>query len=152
MHSFRTHAGIEFIAMRLNCFQIHFIRKQLTTGQGRHARIDNHKGFEVQHALNFAQRHVQHQTDTRWQGFEEPDMRCRAGQVNVTHALAPHLGLRHFNAAFFADNTAVFQSLVLAAQTFVILDGSEYLGAEQTITLRFKGAVVDGLRLFYFAI
>jgi hypothetical protein len=72
------------------------------------------------------------------------------GQIDVTHALAAHLGLRNFNTALFADDAAMFQALVLAAQALVVLDRTEDLGAEQTVTLGLECAVVDGFGLFDF--
>ena len=79
-------------------------------------------------------------------------MRDGRSQFNMGHPLAPDLGQGHFNTAFFADHTAVLQSLVLTAKAFVVLDRSKYLGAEQPVTLRLEGAVVNRLRLFYFTI
>jgi len=119
--------------------------------QRRHAGVDDDVGFEVQHALDVAQRHVEHQAQTRWQRLQEPDVRARRRQVDVAHAVAPHLGLRHFDAALLADHTAVLQALVLAAQALVVLDRAEDLGAEQTIAFRLEGAVVDGLGLLHLA-
>ena len=52
-----------------------------------------------------------------------------------------------FDAALLADHAAVLEALVLAAQALVVLDRSEDLGAEQAVTLRLEGAVVDGFRL-----
>jgi hypothetical protein len=69
----------------------------------------------------------------------------------VAHALATHLGLRDFNAALFADDTAVLEALVLAAQALVVLDGAKNLGTKKTIALGLEGAVVDGFRFFDFA-
>jgi hypothetical protein len=74
-------------------------------------------------------------------------VRTGRGKIDVAHALASHLGLRNFNTALFADDAAMFQALVLAAQTFVVLDRTEDLGAEQTITLGLECAVVDGFGL-----
>src|SRR5476651_312693 len=71
----------------------------------------------------------------------------RRGQFDVAHALAAHLGEGHFDAALFAGDAAELHALVLAAQALVILDRSEDAGAEQAVTLRLEGAVVDGLRL-----
>ena len=68
----------------------------------------------------------------------------------MAHAVTTHFSLRDFNAAFFANDTAVLQTLVLAAQTFVVFDRAKNLGAEQTITLRLEGAVVDGFGFFDF--
>ena len=75
----------------------------------------------------------------------------RTGQIDVPHALAAHLGHRDFNAAFLADHTAVLEALVLAAQAFIVLDGTKNLGAEQAVTLGLEGAVVDRFRLLDFA-
>ena len=74
-------------------------------------------------------------------------MRHRTGEFDMPHALATHLGQGDLDATLLADDAAVFQSLVLAAQTLVIADRSEDLGAEQTVALRLEGAVVDGFRL-----
>ncbi len=119
--------------------------------QRRHARVHDHVGFEVQHALDVAQRHVEHEAQARRQRLQEPDVRARRRQVDVTHAVTANLGLRHFDAALLADHATVLQALVLAAQALVVLDGTEDLGAEQTITLRLERPVVDGFRLLDFA-
>ncbi len=79
-------------------------------------------------------------------------MRGRRCQFDVTHALTAHLRQRDFNAALFADDAAMLQAFVLAAQTFVILDRAKDLGAEQTVALRLEGAVVDGFRFLDFAV
>ncbi len=78
-------------------------------------------------------------------------MRDRRGQVDVAHALTAHLGQGHFGAALFADHAAVLHALVLAAQALVVLDRPEDGGAEQAVTLRLEGTVVDGFRLLHFA-
>ncbi len=78
-------------------------------------------------------------------------MGARCGQVNVTHALATHFGLCDFNAALLADHAAVLETLVLAAQAFVVFDRAKNLGTKQTIALRLEGTVVDGFWLFHFA-
>ncbi len=117
----------------------------------RHARVDDDVGLEVQHALDVAQRHVEHQAQARGQALEEPDVRAWRGQVDVPHALAAHLGLGHFDAALLADHAAVLEALVLAAQALVVLDRPEDLGAEQAVTLGLEGAVVDRLGLLHLA-
>jgi hypothetical protein len=118
--------------------------------QRRHARIDHHVGFEVQHAFDVAQGHVEHEAQAAREALQEPDVRARSSQVDVAHALAAHLGLRDFNAALLADHAAVLQALVLAAQALVILDRAKDLGAEQAIALWFESAVVDRLGLLHF--
>ena len=149
---FGAHAGIELIAVLFDRLEIHFVREQLAALQRGHAGIDHHEGFEVQHALDLAQGHVQHETDAGGQGLQEPDVRSGAGQLDMSHALAAHLGLRHFHAALLADHAAMLQALVLAAQTLVVLHGPEDLGAEQAVAFRLEGPVVDGFRLLHFAV
>jgi hypothetical protein len=70
-----------------------------------------------------------------------------ARQLDVAHALAAHLGQRHFDAALLADDALVLHALVLAAQALVVLDRPEDAGAEQAVALGLEGAVVDRLRL-----
>ena len=65
----------------------------------------------------------------------------------MTHALAADLLLRHLDTAAVADDAAVADPLVLAAIALVILGRTENLLAEEAVTLRFVGAVVDGFRL-----
>ena len=69
------------------------------------------------------------------------------GQINVPHTLTTHLGQRNFNTTLLADIPLILHALVLAAQAFVILYRAKDLGTEQTIALRLKRTVVDGLRL-----
>src|SRR5213075_331482 len=84
--------------------------------------------------------------------LQEPDMRDGRGQLDVAHAVAPHLGERDFDAALLADDAAILHALVLAAQALVILDRAEDAGAEQAVALRLEGAVVDRLRLLDLAV
>src|SRR5438552_7144033 len=79
-------------------------------------------------------------------------MRHRRGQLDMAHAIAPHLGQGDLDAAFLADDAAILHPLVLAAQALVILDRTEDAGAKQPVPLRLKGAVVDRLGLFDLAV
>src|SRR6478752_5673364 len=65
----------------------------------------------------------------------------------MAHALAANLGDGHFHAALFADHALVLHALVLAAEALVVLHRAEDAGAEQPVTLRLEGAVVDRLGL-----
>ena len=147
-----AHAGVEVVAVLTHGLQVGVVGHELAALERRHARVHHHEGFEVQHALDLAQRHVQHQADARGQRLEEPDVRDRRGQLDVAHALAAHLGHGDFDAALLADHAAVLQALVLAAQALVVLDRSEDLRAEQPVPLRLEGAVVDGLGLLHLAV
>src|SRR5579862_9152691 len=76
----------------------------------------------------------------------------RAGELDVAHALATHLGLSDLDTALFAHHAAVLEALVLAAQALVVLHWAEDLGAEQSIALRLEGAIVDRLGLAYLTV
>ena len=143
-----THLGVKFVAIGLQRIQILLVGQQLTTLKlGHHARIKNQIGLEVQNPLDVAQGHVEHQTNARRQRLQEPDVGHGAGQVDVTHTLAAHLGQGDLGAALFALHTAVLHALVLAAQALVVLDRSEDRGTEQTLALWLEGTVIDRLRL-----
>ena len=73
----------------------------------------------------------------------------RARKLDVCHALTAYLGLRDLDTALLADDAAMLQALVLTTQAFVVLDGTEDLGAEQAVTLGFERAVVDRLGFLY---
>src|SRR5512145_1347010 len=76
----------------------------------------------------------------------------RGSQRNVPHPFTAYFGLNDFDAALFADNAAMLHTLIASAKTFVILNRPEYLGAEQTVSLRLEGPVIDRLRLFDFTV
>src|SRR4029079_12339867 len=85
--------------------------------------------------------------DPAGQALEEPDVAHRAGQLAVSHSLAPHLGLGDLGAALVADHAAVLHALVLATEALPVRDGPEDLRAEEPIPLRLEGPIVDGLGL-----
>jgi len=152
VHGLGTHAGVELVAVLLDRLEEHLVGQQLAALHRRHARVDDHEGLEVQHALDLAQRHVEHQADARRQRLQEPDVRDRRGELDVAHALAAHLRLGDLDAALLADDAAVLQALVLAAKALVVLHGPEDLGAEQAVAFRLERAVVDRLRLLHLAV
>ena len=150
--SLGTHAGVKVVTELFQRFKVLLVVQQLTLFKGGHARLDNHVALEIEYALDITQGHVQQQADTGRQGLQEPDVSHRRSQFNVTHALTTDLGQRDFNATLFTDHTAVLEALVLAAQALVVLHRAKDLGAEQAVTLRLEGTVVDGFRLFNFAV
>src|SRR5205085_6393603 len=74
------------------------------------------------------------------------------GELDVAHALATHLGQRDLDAALLADDAAVLEALVLAAQAFVVLDRPEDLRAEESVALGLERPVVDRFGLLDLAI
>ena len=114
--------GVELVAVLLERFVVLLVGQQLADmlRSVSPGSIDD-EVLEVEHALEVAQRHVEHQADAGRQRLQEPDVRHRAGQLDVAHALAAHLGERDFDAALFADDALVLHALILAAQALVVL-------------------------------
>ena len=110
-------------------------------------RIDDHEGFEIQHAFELTQGDVEQIADTRRQAFEEPNVRTGTGEFDVAQALAANAGQGDFDAALIADHSAMLHALVLAAQALPVGDGPENTGAEQPVAFRLEGPVVNGFGL-----
>src|SRR5215469_10130565 len=70
----------------------------------------------------------------------------------MAEALAPHFAERNFDTALVADDSAMLHAFVFPAQALPVRDGTEYLRAEQAVTFRLEGAVIDGFRLGDFAV
>ena len=122
--------------------------QKLTGGEVRETWIDDNILLEIQHPLQIAERHVEHEADPGRQRLQEPDMRDRRGELDMAHPFATHLLKRDLDAAFLAGDPAILHALVLAAQALVVLDRAEDAGAEKPVPLRLERAVVDRLRLF----
>ena len=143
-----AHHGDELAGEFLVELPLALVGDHFTAAQaGIVARLHDHVGFEIEHALQFAQRDVQQVPDAARQSLEEPHVRARAGQFDVAQTFAADARQRNFHAALVADDAAVLHALILAAQALPILGGAEDAGAEQPVALRLEGPVVDGLRL-----
>ncbi len=147
-----AHLGLEALAVLLARLAILALGEQLLGLERSLARIGNDVALEVQHLLEFLERHVEQGADPRRQRAQEPDMRDRRGQIDMAHPLAPDFGLNHFDAAFLADHAAMAHALVLAAVALVVLGRAENLGAKEPVALRLEGPVVDGLGLLDLAV
>ena len=75
----------------------------------------------------------------------------RGCQVNMAQPVTPHLGRNDLYTALFTDYAPVLHPLVLTAVAFKILHRTKYLRAEEAVSLRLEGPVVNGLRFFHFA-
>ena len=126
--------------------------QQLAILQRGLARVDDDIALEVENLLQLLERHVEQGADARGQRAQEPDVRDRRGEVDMTHPLAAHLGLDDLDAALLAYDAAMAHPLVLAAVALVVLGRTENFRAEQSVALRLEGPVVDGLGLFDFAV
>ena len=73
-------------------------------------------------------------------------------QFDVSGALAAHVLLCHLDTASVANNAFVAYALVFSAPALIVACRTEDALAEESVALRFVGAVVDGLRLCHLAI
>src|SRR5579864_5966149 len=135
-----------------SCAQIFLFRKELAVLQRCQAGLEHHVIFKIEDPLEILQRHVEQQADAGRQRLQEPDVRHGSSEFDMAHTLAPHARQRHLDRALLADDALVLHPLVLAAQALVILDRPEDARAEQTVTFRLEGAVIDGLRLLDLAV
>ena len=108
---------------------------------------DDHGRGEVEDLLELLGSDVEQVADAARDALEEPDVRDRSGQVDVTHALATHLLARDLDAAALADDALVADALVLAAVALPVLGRTEDALAEEAVLLGLERAVVDGLGL-----
>ena len=153
LQSLGTDAGAERIfAILVNGFLILFFSQQLINAQRCQTRFNNDVALEIQNAFQCLHRDIGQNRNPARQRFQEPNMSDRRGQLNMSHSFAANLGKRDFDAALFADDAAIFHSLVLSAQTLIVLDRTENAGAEQTVSLRLERTIVDGFRLFDFTV
>jgi hypothetical protein len=88
----------------------------------------------------------------RTRAAEIPDVHDRCRELDVAHAVAPHLGSRDLDAAALADDALEAHALVLAAVALPVLGGTEDLLAEQAVLLGLERAVVDRLGLLHLAV
>ena len=102
-----SHFGGKLIAKLLAGLLIFLLGHQLVALEGCHAWVNDHEGFKIKHPFNFAQRHVQQQCDSGGQRLQKPNVGDRAGQFDVPHAFAAHLGQSDFHPALFTDDSAV---------------------------------------------
>ena len=68
----------------------------------------------------------------------------RHNQFDVTHAFAADFLFSHFHATTVAHDTLITNAFVLAAITFVVLDGTKNALAKQTVAFGLVRTVVDG--------
>ena len=113
------------------------------------ARVGHNIRLEIQDAFQIFERHIQQGPNPARQAFEEPDMGDRTGQRDMPHPLPADLGLNDLNAALLTHDPTVAHAFVFAAVTLIVLGRTEYLGAEQAVTLRLERAIIDGLGLLH---
>src|SRR5690606_27234201 len=112
----------------------------------------HHVGREVDDLVEVLRRDVQQQAQPARHTLEVPDVRDRRGELDVAHALTPHLAAGHLDATALTDDALVADSLVLAAVALPVPGRAEDLLAEESVPLGLERAVVDGLGLLDLAV
>ena len=148
-----AHAGREgFLAELLDRLHVALFGQQLAALQAGLLRVGDDIRLAVEDLLQVLERDVEQVADAGRQRLEEPDVRDRRRQVDVSQALTAHLGLDDLDAALLAHDSPVLHALVLAAVALVVFDWAKDLGAEQAVALGLERPVVDRLRLFHLAV
>ncbi len=148
---FRAHAGDEIFAVLFLRFAIFHFVEQLRLLQRSLTRIDDDVVLVINDAFELTGAHVEHEAKAGRHALIEPDVRDRHGQLDVAHALATDAGQGHFHTATIADDTLVFDPLVLPAGAFPIARRTENPLAEKAALLRFESTIIDRLGVFNFA-
>ena len=145
-------AGLEVVLVLLLHLAVLALGEDLALLQRGEAGVDDDIVGKVQDLLQHARGQVEHQAHAAGDALEVPDMAHGGGQLDMAHALAAHLALRDLDAAAVADLALEADLLILAAVALPVLGGSEDALAEQAVALGLEGSVIDGLRLFDFAV
>src|SRR5690606_2245429 len=103
--------------------------------------------FVIDDHVQFLGWKTQKITDFVRQRTEIPDMSHRNYQADVAVTLSTYFFLGNFYTTTVANDSFVSDSLVFTASTFVILHRTEDFLAEQAVTFRFVGSVVNGFGL-----
>src|SRR5690606_13030386 len=119
---------------------------------GVHVDGGDHVGREVDDLLEVLRRQVEQVSQPARDTLEVPDVRHGSSELDVAHPLAAHAGAGHLDATALTDDALEADALVFAAVALPVPGRTEDLLAEEPVLLRLQGAVVDGLRLFDFAV
>ena len=112
----------------------------------------DHVRGEVDDLLEVLRGDVEQVAEPAGDALEVPDVGHGRGELDVSHALAAHVGPGHLDAAALADDALEADPLVLAAVALPVAGRAEDLLAEEAVALGLERAVVDGLRLLDLAV
>jgi hypothetical protein len=76
----------------------------------------------------------------------------RTRQLDVPHTLSAYFGSGYLNAALIADDSLIAYLLVLTTVALEVFGRTKNSLAEQPVSFRLQGAIVDCLWLGYLAI
>jgi hypothetical protein len=102
--------------------------------------------------LEFLHGDIQHESDTRWDALEIPDMCDRSGELDMTSSLTANLRGSHLDTTSLTYYTLVADTLVLAAGTLIVIAWAKNLLTEESASFWSLSSVVDRLGDEYFTI
>ena len=143
-----AHLGLERARTILfDVFGIELFAQDFAFFERRRTRIRHDKAHAIEDFFEFLLRDIEDVTNARRQTLEKPNMDDGRRQFDMSKALATHFCLNDFDTALLALRAAVFHPFVFTAVAFVVFDGPENLGTEETFAFRFKRSIVDRLGL-----
>ena len=146
-----THASLESSSELFTSSAIFTLSKKLPLLEVSFSSINYNVSLEVQNLLKVTERKIKDVSDTAWKRLQEPYVRYWARKLDVPHTLTAYLRLNNLYTALLAHNATVTKSLVLTADTLVILNRSKNLSAEEAIALGLERSIVNRLWLRYLA-
>ena len=147
-----THACLEVVAVLLSCASVFSIVEKLLGLKGSHTCINYYISGEIKNTLKKTGCDIKHQTNSRGESLEIPDVRNGCCKFNVTHSLTAHLLGGYLNSALLADLALEADSLILSAMAFPVFSRAKDPFAEKTVGFRFKSTVIDCFSLSNLAV
>ena len=110
-------------------------------------RLDDDVLLIIDDGIEVLCRHTKEITNLVRKRTEVPDMSHRHNELDVSLTLTTYFLLCHLHTTTVADNPFIADALVFTAGALIVFCRTEDALAEQAVTLRLVGAVVDCLRL-----
>jgi hypothetical protein len=125
--------------------------EELAALHWRGAWIDDHVVFIIDHALQRAGGHVEHEADAAWHALVEPNVGHRHGELDVAHTLTTHAGEVTSTPQRSQTTPLCLMRLYFPQAHSQSRVGPKDTLAEQAAFFGLERAVVDGFRIFHFA-
>ena len=104
----------------------------------------------IDDGVEFLSRDTKQCSHLRRQRTEIPDMCYGNDEFDMTHTLSTHFLLCYFDTATLADDTFITDTFVLTTMALIVLSRTKDALAEETVTLRFVGTIVNRFRFEHF--
>ena len=144
--SLRPHACSEGATVAVLGCIVFFLGEELHFLELGFAWVYDNVFFVIKDRAQRGNGQVKEQTHATRHGPVEPDVRDRACQLDVAHALTAHSGIGDFYAAAVADDPLVAYRFEFSAIAFPLFGCPENPFAEKPVALRSECPVIDGFR------